>query len=112
TGGALDGPFRLVELDVPRSRVVRGVRLTWAIRRQLAAGRCDLVYVAHWRAGGVAYRLAAAGRRRRPRCVLAVHGGELLYLLVGTGGATRLERWLFRRTASRAGPVVALGEYQ
>jgi phosphatidylinositol alpha-1,6-mannosyltransferase len=41
-----------------------------------------------------------------------VHGGELLYLLVGAGLATRLGRSLFRWTASRASTVVALGAYQ
>jgi phosphatidylinositol alpha-1,6-mannosyltransferase len=111
-GGTSDQPFALVELHAPRGRLLRGATTAWAIRRQLAAGRYDLAYLAHWRAGGVAYGVAAAGRRRRPRCMLAVHGGELLYLLVGAGVATRLERGLFRWTASRASTMVALGEYQ
>jgi phosphatidylinositol alpha-1,6-mannosyltransferase len=110
-GAPADQPFRLVELDAPRGRLVRCASTARAIRRQLAGGRYEVAYLAHWRASGVAYGLAAAGRRRRPRCVLAVHGGEVLYLLPG-GGGSRLARWLFRWTAWRAATVVALGEYQ
>ena len=108
----VDQPFRLVEVDASPSRLLRGARTAWAIHRQLAAGSYDVAYLAHWRAGGVAYHVATAGRRHRPRCVLAVHGGDLLYLLVEAGLATRLARWLFRWTVSRAATVVALGEHQ
>lgn len=106
------GAFRLVELPPARGRVGRLLTTARAAGRLLAGGRFDLAYVLHWRTSGVAYRLAAAARRRRPRYVQAVHDGEVLGLVGGAGPRTRATRWLFRRTLAGAARIVTFGEYQ
>lgn len=104
------GPtVRLVDLPRSRGRSVRLLRAARTIRRLVAAGRFDLVYVAHWRTSGIAFRLATTGIRRRPRYAQAIHGGEVLYLL---SGRHRVHRKLFGWTVAGADRLVALGENQ
>jgi phosphatidyl-myo-inositol dimannoside synthase len=110
----IDGAVTVVDLPAPRGRLARTWGTARAIRRLLYQGHFDLAYVAHWRASGVPFRLAATGLRRPPRYAQAVHGGEVLYLLSGRAGmvGTLLHRKLFDWTVSRASRLVALGEHQ
>jgi phosphatidylinositol alpha-1,6-mannosyltransferase len=107
-----EGAYRLVELPPVRGRVARLVVTARAAARLLASGGFDMAYVLHWRASGVAYRLAAAGRRPQPRYVQAVHDGEVFGLITGGGIGVHVARWLFRWTLAGAAWIVASGEYQ
>jgi phosphatidylinositol alpha-1,6-mannosyltransferase len=106
-----DGGYRLVELPPTRGKFARLLATARAAGRLLGAGGFDMAYVLHWRTSGVAYRLAAAGSRRRPPYVQAVHDGEVLGLLAA-GAGNRAARWLFRWTLGGAAWIVASGEYQ
>jgi phosphatidylinositol alpha-1,6-mannosyltransferase len=95
-----------------RSRLGRLLRLRARVRRVLRERRVDVVYVAHWRASGVAVRLADPRGRRVTRWVQAVHGSEVLSPLRGRGLRNALLRRLFRWTTARADAFVALGVHQ
>jgi phosphatidylinositol alpha-1,6-mannosyltransferase len=105
-----DERFGVVEVRPTGSRVARLWRTEREIRRLIAADRFDVVYVAHWRTCGVAFRLACARGVDTLRYVQAIHGGEVLYLL--RSRTKVLTRRLFRWTTGPADRLVALGEYQ
>lgn len=102
--------FDVVDVRPTASRVVRLWRTERAIRPLLGGRGVDVVYVAHWRACGVAFRLAAARSRGSARYIQAIHGGEVLYLL--RSPERRALRRLFRWTTAPADRMIALGEYQ
>ena len=103
-------PFSVVEISCPRGQGRRVWELARGLRRLVAASRPDLVYSGHWRATGVAVRLALAAVRRKPEYAQAVHGSEVLYLL--QPDVPRGHGPLFRWTTSRAKRLIALGSYQ
>jgi phosphatidylinositol alpha-1,6-mannosyltransferase len=102
--------FEIVELRPTRSRLIRLLRSERATTRLMSRGGFDIVYVAHWRTCGVAFRLAAARSGSSTRYIQAIHGGEVLYLLRRRERV--LLRRLFRWTIGRADRLIALGEYQ
>jgi phosphatidylinositol alpha-1,6-mannosyltransferase len=107
-----DLPFRLLATPARGGRLARLLRTRGQLRRALRQRRVDVVYVAHWRAGGVAAWLADPRRRLAPRYVQAVHGSEVLALLRGRGPRTLLLRGLFRLSTGRVDVFVALGAHQ
>jgi phosphatidylinositol alpha-1,6-mannosyltransferase len=108
--GGVDAPFRVVGMRPTPSRLVRLLRSVREIVRLMTAERFDAVYVAHWRTCGVAFRIASALCRQRPRYVQAIHGGEVLYIVRGRTGP--FTRHLFLWTTARADRLIALGRYQ
>jgi phosphatidyl-myo-inositol dimannoside synthase len=105
-----ESPFEVVEVQPISSRLVRLLRTERAIRPLLRHRGFDVVYVAHWRTCGVAFRIAAARSGGSARYIQAIHGGEVLYLLRDGGRASL--RHLFRWTTRPADRMIALGEYQ
>jgi phosphatidyl-myo-inositol dimannoside synthase len=103
-------PFPLVEIACPPGKGRRIVNLARRFRQLLAASSPDLVYSGHWRATGVALRLAMATLRRKTAYAQAIHGSEVLYLL--QNDAPRSHRRLFQWTTAHAQRLVALGAYQ
>jgi phosphatidylinositol alpha-1,6-mannosyltransferase len=105
-----DFPFPLIEIDCPPRRGRRILKLARRFRQLLTASSPDLVYSGHWRATGVALRLAMATLRRKPDYAQAIHGSEVLYLL--QNNAPVFHRGLFHWTTGSARRLVALGTYQ
>jgi phosphatidyl-myo-inositol dimannoside synthase len=103
--------FRIVE--VPGGTLLARQRaLAGQLRRLLRNHQIDVVYSAHWRSCGVALRLASLVSASRPRYVQAVHGSEVLALLVGNAGPGGVQRPLFRWVTGAAEVLVALGGHQ
>jgi phosphatidyl-myo-inositol dimannoside synthase len=107
-----DLPFRLLAGPAGGGQVARALRTRGQVGRVLRECRVDVVYVAHWRASGIAVRLADPLRRLAPRYVQAVHGSEVLSLLTGRGPKKLLLRCLFRLATGRVDAFVALGTHQ
>jgi phosphatidylinositol alpha-1,6-mannosyltransferase len=105
-----DLPFGLVQLSCPRGQGRRVLALARQLRGLLTTVSPDLVYSGHWRATGLALRIAMAGLGRKPHYVQAIHGSEVLYLL--QNDAPRGHRRLFHWTTDSARRLVALGGYQ
>jgi phosphatidyl-myo-inositol dimannoside synthase len=107
-----DLPFRLLTIPAADGRFARMLRTRNQIRRVLQERAVDVVYVAHWRASGIAVRLADPLRRVVPRYVQAVHGSEVLSLLTRRGPRNLVLRRLFELAIRRVDVFVALGAYQ
>jgi phosphatidyl-myo-inositol dimannoside synthase len=105
-------PYRLLATPAGGSRLGRLLGTRRQVGRVLRERRVDVVYVAHWRASGVAVRLADPLRRLVPRYVQAVHGSEVLMLLTRPGVSKVPLRWLFRWATGHVDAFVALGAYQ
>jgi phosphatidyl-myo-inositol dimannoside synthase len=105
-----DFPFRLIEIRCSRGKRRRIFGLARGLRRLITTWSPDLVYSGHWRATGVALRLAMTTLRTKPDYAQAIHGSEVLYLL--QRNAPRGHRRLFHWATGRALRLVALGGYQ
>jgi phosphatidylinositol alpha-1,6-mannosyltransferase len=92
-------------------RVARALHTRGQVARVLRE-RVDVVYVAHWRASGIAVRLADPLCRLAPRYVQAVHGSEVLSLLISGSPRDLLLRRMFRLVTGRVDTFVALGAHQ
>jgi phosphatidylinositol alpha-1,6-mannosyltransferase len=103
-------PFALVEVACPAGRGRRILELARRLRGLVTTSSPDLVYSGHWRATGVALRIAVAGLPNRPGYAQAIHGSEVLYLLQEK--APLFHRRLFDWTTQPARRLVALGPYQ
>jgi phosphatidylinositol alpha-1,6-mannosyltransferase len=105
-------PYRVLATPTGGSRVSRLLGTRRQVSRVLRERNVDVVYVAHWRASGIAVRLADPLRRLVPRYVQAVHGSEVLMLLTRPGASAALLRRLFQLATSKVDTFVALGAHQ
>jgi phosphatidylinositol alpha-1,6-mannosyltransferase len=105
-------PYRLLATPAGGSRLGRLLGTRREVGRVLRERKVDVVYVAHWRASGIAVRLADPLRRLVPRYVQAVHGSEVLMLLTHPRASKVLLRCLFQWATSHVDAFVALGAYQ
>jgi len=105
-------PYRLLATPAGGSRLGRLLGTRREVGRVLRERKVDVVYVAHWRASGIAVRLADPLRRLVPRYVQAVHGSEVLMLLTRPGASKVLLRCLFQWATRHVDAFVALGAYQ
>lgn len=103
-----EAPFRLVTV-APGSTLSRQWRFVRAVRRELRRAPVDLLYVGHWRATGIACRLARIAAPQPRLLGQAVHGSEVL-VLTRRRRANALWRRVFRWATSGA-TYVALGSY-
>jgi phosphatidyl-myo-inositol dimannoside synthase len=105
-------PYRLLATPAGGSRLGRLLGTRRQVGQVLRERKVDVVYVAHWRASGIAVRLADPLRRLVPRYVQAVHGSEVLMLLTRHGASKVLLRYLFQWATSHVDAFVALGAHQ
>lgn len=103
--------FALTEVQRSGNAFIRLWRVARAVRRILHESPADLIYCGHWRASGIAARLATTGLSRKPVYIQAIHGSEVLYLL-RPGFRNTVHKKIFEWVTSTATCMVALGSYQ